>query len=165
MLDIVENVQCIDFCKNSIRSINGHLTAIAAVCLVAVVLCRVVAGSYHDTSTAMQCTNGKRQHRGWLQFGVDVNLYPICSEDFRSSLCKVCGLNSAVVGNCNAWFGKCFFYIVRQTLSCFANSIDVHTIGASTNYATQTACSKSKIPIKTVLNGFCIVFNGRQFRL
>ena len=159
MLYIPEYIQCIDFCKNGISCINGHLTAVTAIGFIAIVFCRVMACCYHNAGTAMQGTNSKGQHWGWFQFCIDVYFDTICSEDFSSRFCKVCGLNPAVIGDCNTWFWESFFYIISQSLCCSANCVNIHTVGTGTDYTTQTTGSKCKITVEAILNPFHVMFN------
>ena len=165
MLDILENIQCIDLSQNCICGVNGHLTAIAAVYFITVVLCRVVAGGYHNTCAALLRTYCIGEHRSRHQLCIDVYLDAVCSQHFRSSLCKYIGLDAAVIRNGNAGVCECRVHIVGQTLCCTANRINVHTVCASTNDTTETAGTEFQITVKAVTDRCIISGNCLQFCL
>ena len=70
----LKDVGLLHGCKDRIGALVGHLTAIGAIGLEAIVLGAVVAGSDHDARAAAQGTNRVREHRGWHQFSVEPDL-------------------------------------------------------------------------------------------
>ena len=150
VLDTSEHIQSVDLCQNGVGCINGHLTAVAAVYLITVVFCGVVAGGNHDTGTALLCTNCIGQHRGRHQFCIDVYANAVCSQNFCGSFCENIGFDTAVIGNGNAGCFESGLDIIGKTLCRTAYCINVHTIGACTDNAPQTTGTEFQIPIKTV---------------
>ena len=81
------------------------------------------------------------------------------SQDSCCRLGKDSGLDPAVIGNGNRWGLKICVYIIRKSLSCPADGVNVQPVAARTDYTPQTAGAEGQIPIKAILDGICVVCN------
>lgn len=63
---------------------------------------------------------------------------------------------AAVIANRHRGFSEVFLQIVCQSLRCFSHSVDIHAVGACTNYATQTTGAKRKVAVECIFD-FCII--------
>ena len=160
---IIEHIQRIDLADDSICDIQRDLAAVGAVGLIAVVLCRIVAGRHHDTRRAAQCTDRKGEHRGRHQLGVDMHLDAVCSEHGSGSLCECIGLDTAVVGDCDARCLKGLLDIISKALRCAANGIDIHSVGTGAEYAAETARSECEILIEALTDCFVVAADLFEF--
>ena len=144
-------------------SLRVQLAAVVAVCLVAVVLGWVVAGSDDDAGAAMQLTNGKGQGRGRHQFFEEISLDPVCSKDTGGHTGKQVALDAAVISDGNRWVFIFFVDIIRHALGSQSDGVDVHAVGAYAKDAAQTGCAEFQHFYKAFFNLIVVSFDVDHF--
>ena len=151
--DAVKEIQLFDFEENFRGGFNGHLAAVRAVDLVAVVLGRVVGGGDHHARGGAEAARGKGHggHRGELW--PEVNLHAVCGQHARGHAGERIAFEAAVVADNGGRSGKAPVEVVRQPLRSFGDSIDVHAVGAGADHAAQAAGTKGEVAVEGVLDG------------
>ena len=94
-----------------------------------------------------------------------MDLDAVCSENGSSFLCKNVRLDAAVVGNSNGGVLECLVNIIGKTLSSTSYSVNVHSVCACADNASETACTEFEITVESVLYSLIIACNGLKFCL
>lgn len=66
--------------------------------------------------------------------------------------CDRVGIDPAVITDCHRRFLKIFLQIISQPLRSLCYGINIYTVCSGTDHTTQTAGTKSKIPIKSIFH-------------
>ena len=159
-LDVAEHIELLDLIINSGSRSVGHLAAVLAVCLVAVILGRVVAGSHHDTCLTLEIANQIGENRGGLQLGGDVHLQAVCRQHFGSLDHKQISLDAAVVRNGDGAFAVFVEHIIGETLRSLTHNINIHAVGTGADNTSQAGGAKFQRGIKAVEDSFVVIFDG-----
>ena len=106
----------------------------------------------HDTRRGVQVTGRKRYRRHRHQHRPDIHLDAIGGEHPGGNLCKHITLDAAVIADCHRRLCKVFLQIVSQALRCFCDRVNVHAVGACTDYAAQTTRAKVKVTVEGILD-------------
>ena len=160
-----QHIRLLDLIVYDGSSIIGHLAAIRAVGLVAVVLGRVVRSRDHDTSIALVVTGSKAQCRHRHQSIVNAHLDTVCRQNACGGLGKDIALQAAVVADRHSLAAALSLDPVCQTLRGLTHNIDIHTVGASAQNAAQTSGAKLQSHSKAVLDLVVISLDLGQLRL
>ena len=160
-----QHIRLLDLIVHDGSSIIGHLAAIRAVGLVAVVLGRVVRSRDHDTSIALVVTGSKAQCRHRHQSIVNAHLDTVCRQNACGGLGKDIALQAAVVADRHSLAAALSLDPVCQTLRGLTHNIDIHTVGASAQNAAQTSGAKLQSHSKAVLDLVIISLDLGQLRL
>ena len=160
-----EHVGLLDLVVDDGSSIIGHLAAVRAVGLVAVVLGRVVGCRDHDAGVALIVTGSKAQGRHGHQGIINAHLDAVCSQNACGSLGKNIALQAAVVADGHGLGALLGLDPVCQTLRSLTDDINIHTVGASAQNAAQTSRAKLQSHRKAVFDLFVISLDLGQFRL
>ena len=160
-----QDVGLLDFGVHDVSGLIGHLAAIGAVGLIAVVLGRVVGCRYHDTGVAVIIPGSKAQCGNRHQGAVNAHLYAVGGQNFGSSLGKHIALDAAVIADGNGLGAALGLDPVGKALGSLAHNIHVHAVGTGTDHTAQTGSAELKGNGKTILNGSVIVLNRFQLRL
>ena len=118
-----------------------------------------MTGRYHNSRLTVQFSDRKREHRSRHKLAVYVNVNTVCSKYSCGSFCKNVRFNTAVISNSNTRLIKGFIDIISKSLSSSSYSINIHSVSACTNYASQAACSELKITVKSIINTLGIIGN------
>ena len=160
-----QHIRLLDLIVHDGGSIIGHLAAIRAVGLVAVVLGRVVRSRDHDTSIALVVTGSKAQCRHRHQSIVNAHLDTVCRQNACGGLGKDIALQAAVVADSHSLAAALSLDPVCQALRGLTHNIDIHTVGASAQNAAQTSGAKLQSHSKAVLDLVIISLDLGQLRL
>ena len=160
-----QNIGLLDLIIDDGSGIIGHLAAIRAVGLVAVVLGRVVGSGDHDTGIALVVTGGKAQGRHRHQGIIDAHLDAVGGQNTGGGLGKDIALQAAVVADSHSLAAALSLDPVCQTLRGLTHNIDIHTVGASAQNAAQTSGAKLQSHSKAVLDLVIISLDLGQLRL
>ena len=106
----------------------------------------------HDTRRGMQITGRKGHGRHRHQNRPDTHLDPIGCKNTSSDFCEHVALDAAVIADCHRRLCKVFLQIVSQALRCFCDRVNVHAVGACTDYAAQTTRAKVKVTVEGILD-------------
>ena len=160
-----QDVGLLDFGVHDVSGLIGHLAAIGAVGLIAVVLGRVVGCRYHDTGVAVIIPGSKAQCGNRHQGAVNAHLYAVGGQNFGSSLGKHIALDAAVIADSNGLGAALGLDPVGKALGSLAHNIHVHAVGTGADHTAQTGSAELKSNGKTILYGSVIVLNRFQLRL
>ena len=160
-----EDIGLLDLIVDDSGGVIGHLAAVGAVGLVAVVLGRVVRSCDHDARVALVVTGGKAQGGDRHQRVVDAHLDAVRCQDPGSRLGKDVALEAAVVADGHGLIAALRLDPVCQTLRGLTHDVDVHTVGASAQHAAQAGGAKLQRNGEAVLDLVVISLDLGQFRL
>ena len=158
-LDGVEIVVVVDAAQNGVGIVIGHLAAVGAVDLVAVILGGVVAGSDHNACLAAQLTHGKAEHGNGHETVIEIDLNAVCCENLGGLLRKLFAVVAAVVAHSDAALTEHVVDIVGKTLSRSANGVDVHAVGANLQHAAHTRGAEGELCAEAVFDSIFIARN------
>ena len=159
--------------KNFCCHLKGDLAAVCTVDLVAVVLGRVVAGGDADARAAAVVPHRPAQRRSRFQTGINIGLDAVCRKDSCGFAGKHIALDTAVVADGNFLRQVGGIQVVGKALRSFADVVDIHPVGASTDDAPQTAGAEFQLPVEPVGDGILVACDcfqlfgkvGGHFRL
>ena len=160
-----EHIGLLDLIVYDGSGVIGHLAAVRAVGLVAVVLGRVVGSGDHDTGVAVIVAGSKTQSRHGHQGIVDAHLDAVGCQNACGGLGKNIALQAAVVADGHGLGTTLGQHPVCQTLRCLTDNVDVHAVGTSTQHAAQTGGTKLQRHSKAILDLIVIAFDLSQLRL
>ena len=160
-----EHIGLLDLVIDDGGGVIGHLAAVRAVGLVAVVLGRVVGGGDHDTGVAVVVTGSKAQRGHRHQGIIDAHLDAVGCQNASGGLGKDIALQAAVVADRHGLGTALGQHPVCQTLRCLTDNVDVHAVGAGTQHAAQTCGAKLQRHSKAILDLIVIAFDLCQLRL
>src|SRR5699024_11212052 len=132
-----EHVGLLDLVVDDGGGVIGHLAAVGAVCLVAVVLGGVVGRGDHDARVAVVVPGGEAQGRHRHQGVVDADLDAVGSQDAGGRLGKDVALDAAVVADGDGLAAALGLDPVGQPLGCLTDDVDIHAVGAGAQHAAQ----------------------------
>ena len=129
--------------------------------------------SNHNASRAAKIMSCEWQNGNRHNHFINVNLNALRSKHTCSSFGKIFWIVTSIISNSNADFPVIFaFKVTCKTECCFTNSVAIHSVWACAHNTSQTACTKSKVFIKSILNflivcntfklGFCIFIRKRK---
>ena len=159
-----QNIGLLDLIIDDGGGIIGHLAAIRAVGLVAVVLGGVVGSGDHDTGIALVVAGGKAQGRHGHQGIIDAHLDAVGGQNTGGSLGKDIALQAAVVADGDSLAATLGLDPVCQTLGSLTDNIDVHAVGTGTQHTAQTGGAKLQGHGKAVLDFLVITLDPAQLR-
>ena len=140
-----------------------YLCAVLPVSLVSVILRGIVACGDDNTGNAAQCAECKGKLRCGAQGFKDIGFDAVCCQAACSLVCKFGGLVTGIKGNGNAFFlSSLFDNVVCQSLCCFSDGIHIHTVGACSDDAAQSAGSKFQFLIKTLFDFLLVIFDRQK---
>ena len=145
-----------------VRRFQRDLASVRSVHLVSVELGRIMTGRDHDTGSAFQVPHSIGQHGRRHQLRIEINPDAHFSQRGRRQLGKIPGMNPAVIGNSAGRIPGRKKNIPSQPPRCLINGIHVHSVASGAENTTETACSKRKIPVKTVI-GFLGIHPKHHF--
>ena len=119
-----QNIGLLDLIIDDGGGIIGHLAAIRAVGLVAVVLGGVVGSGDHDTGIALVVTGGKAQGRHGHQGIIDAHLDAVGGQNTGGGLGKDIALQAAVVADGDSLAAALGLDPVCQALGGLTDNID-----------------------------------------
>ncbi len=150
----------VDLVDDALVVWRQYLCSVFPVCLVAVVLAWIVAGSDVHTALASQVAYGERDFRGRTHVLEEIDVDAVGCEDVGNAVGEHVGIVAAVDSYDHTDLvasSIVFLEIVGKSLCCCAYRIDVHAVGAGTHDAPQSTSTKLKSLVETV-NQFCLVF-------
>ena len=133
-----------------------HLAAVRAVCLVAIVLCRIVRSRDHDAGVAVVIARRKAQGRHRHELFVEAHVDAVRREDTGSFAREVPALEAAVVADRDRLRAALRLDPVSDALRCLANDPDVHAVRAGAQHAAQTGRAELQSDGEAVLDGLVI---------
>ena len=140
----VKRIDARDVCGNLCRSLVGNLSAVIVVHLVAVVGRRVVACGKHDTCGSLEVADSKRERWNRLNTWVDIYTDAISCQNASCNLLEILTLEARIPCKSHGRILIVSVEVIRKTLSCLGNNIDIHAVGANANGATKTSGTKCK---------------------
>ena len=160
-----QHIGLLDLVVDDGGGVIGHLAAVRAVGLVAVVLGRVVGSRDHDAGVALVVTGGKAQGGHGHQGVIDADLDAVGGQNTGGGLCEDVALQAAVVADGDGLAAALRLDPVCQTLRCLTDNVNVHPVGAGAQNAAQTSGTKLQRHRKAVLDLLIIPLDLRQFGL
>ena len=156
----VKRIDARDICRNLCCSLIGNLAAVIVVYLVAVVGCRVVTCGKHDTCRSLEIANSKRERWNRLNTWVDIYTDAISCQNTSCNLLEILALKARIPCKSHRWILVVSVEVIRKSLGCLGNNVNVHAISANANGAAKTSSTKSKRTIKRVVELiFCFWFS------
>ena len=140
----VKRIDARDICRDLCCSLIGNLTAVIVVYLVAVVRRRVVTCGKHNTCGSLEIADGKRECWNRLDTWIDVHADAISCQNTGCDLLEVLALKARIPCKSHRWILVVSVEIIRKTLGCLSNNVDVHAISANANGAAKTSGTKCK---------------------
>ena len=122
-----------------------------------------MAGGDHDACLTLEIAYQIGENGGRLQFGCDVSLNAVCGKYLGGFDHKEIRLDTAVVRNRNGSLAVLVDNIICETLSCLANNINIHSVCACADNASQTRSTEFKRGIKTLVDLAFISANALKF--
>ena len=162
--DAVKAVALLNRCKDFFGSFQRDLAAVRAVDLVAVILGGVMAGGHADARAAAEIPHRPRKRRGRLKAGVHIGCDAVGGQHTGRLAGKQLTVMAAVVGDGNLLRQVSCVEVIRQTLRCLADGIEIHAVGARTNDTAQSAGAEFQITIKTIRDGLVIPGHADKLR-
>ncbi len=162
VLYVGKNIQLVHLCQNAVGHLGGDLAAVAAVGLVAVVFCRVMAGGDVDTGVTLEVTHGKGQRRRRHQLRINVSLDAVGGQRRGGFLCKDVGFDPAVIGDGHGRAGTDVIQVVGKALRCLAHRINIDAVGACANHAAKTRGAEGQVLVEPVVDFFILPLDGSQ---
>ena len=160
-----EDVGLLDLAVDDGGGVIGHLAAVGAVGLVAVVLGGVVGRRDHDAGVALIVAGGKAERRDRHERLVDAHMDAVGGEHFGRGFGEHIALDAAVVADGDRLAAALGLDPVGQALGGLTHHIDVHAVCAGTDDAAQTCRAELQCDRKPVLDGRVIVADAFQFGL
>ena len=145
--------------------VGGHLRAVPAIYLVAVVLLGVVRRGDHNSREGVQLAYRKREHRHGVNVAELIRVYAVCRKHFCGGGCKLVAFKAGIVGDGNAPFHSFFAFGLdkfRKPLCCAPYGVNVHHIRAVADYAAHPRGTEFKLRAKAVFYIFYIILYGRK---
>ena len=140
----VKRIDACDVCRNLCCSLVSNLTAVIVIDLVAVVRRRVVACSKHDTCGSLEVADGKRERWDRLNTWVDIYTDAISCQNTSCNLLEILTLKARIPCKSHGRILIVSIEVIRKTLGCLGDNVDVHAVGANANGAAKTSSTKSK---------------------
>ena len=160
-----EHIGLLDLVVDDGGGVIGHLAAVGAVGLVAVVLGGVMRSGDHDARIALIVTGGKAQGRDRHQSIINAHLDAVCGQNAGGSLGKDVALQAAVVADGHGLIAALGLDPVCQTLGGLTHDVDVHAVGASAQHAAQAGGTELQCNGKAVLDLVVVPLDLGQLRL
>ena len=140
----VKRIDACDICRNLCCSLVSYLTTVIVVYLIAVVRRRVVACSKHDTCGSLEVADSKRERWDRLDTWINVHADAISCQNTSCNLLEVLTLEARIPCKSHGRILIVSVEVIRKALGCLSNNVDIHAVGANTNGATKTSCTKCK---------------------
>ena len=160
-----EDVGFLNFGIHDVSGFIGHLAAVRAVGLVAVILGRVVAGRDHDARIAVVVAGSKAQGRHGHEGAVDAHLDAVGGQHLSGGLGKDVALDTAVVADGDSLAAALGLDPIGQALGSLPHDVDVHAVGTRTDDTAKACGAELQGHSKAVLDGIVVVLNAFQFGL
>lgn len=103
------------------------------------------------------------QHGRRFQAGVQIGTDTVSGKNTGGLLGEKIRFDAGIVGQGDCGTRPLTQQIIRQPLCGAADGIDVHTVFAGADDATQSSGAKLQLPIKPVVNLFLVFFDTKQF--
>ena len=165
VLSTGQHIGLLDLIVHDGSSVIGHLAAIRAVSLVAVVLGRVVGSRDHDARVAIVVTGGKAQGRNRHQSIINAHLDAVGCQNTGSGLGKDITLEAAVIADGHRLGAALGLDPVCQALRGLTDHINIHPVGAGAQNAAQTGGAKFQCNRKAVFDLIVVSLNLCQLGL
>ena len=140
----VKRIDACDVCRNLCCSLVSNLTTVIVVYLIAVIRRRVVACGKHDTCGSLEVADGKRERWDRLNTWVDIYTDAISCQNTSCNLLEILTLKARIPCKSHGRILIVSIEVIRKTLGCLSNNVDVHAVGANANGAAKTSSTKSK---------------------
>ena len=160
-----QDIGLLDLVVDDGGGVIGHLAAVGAVGLVAVVLGGVMRSGDHDARIALIVTGGKAQGRDRHQSIINAHLDAVCGQNAGGSLGKDVALQAAVVADGHGLAAALGLDPVCQALGGLTHDVDVHAVGASAQHAAQAGGAELQCNGKAVLDLVVVSLDLGQLRL
>jgi len=160
-----EHIGLLDLVVHDGGGVIGHLAAVRAVGLVAVVLGRIVGGGDHDACIALIVAGSKAQGRHRHQGIIDAHLDAIGCQNTGSCLGKNVALEAAVVADGDGLAAALGLDPVGQALGSLTHNVDVHAVGTRAQDAAQACGAKLQGHCKAILDLVVVALDLCQFGL
>ena len=161
----LQNIGFLNFGIHGIGCIVGHLAAIGAIGLIAVVLGGVVAGRDHNTGVALIIARGKAQRGHRHQLRINAHLHAVGRQHLGCRPGKHIAFNAAVIADGHRLAAALRFHPVGQALCGLTHGINIHTVGACADHTAQTRGAEFQRHGKSLANFVFIVPNTFQLGL
>ena len=159
-LDLVDRSDCVDVGDRLNVVGSDHLSAVAPVCLVAVVFLRVVACSHHYAALASEFADSVA-HLGHGTAGIEeIHLDAVGREDVGGEFGELAGVVAHVVTDSHRDLREILEAVVEvvgEALGCSAYGVDVHAVGAYAHDSAESAGAEFEVFIECV-DELCLVF-------
>ena len=159
-----QDIRLLDLGVDNVGGLIGHLAAVRAVGLVAVVLGGVVAGRDHDARVAVVVAGGKAQRGNRHKGLVDADLDTVGGQHLGSSLGEQVALDAAVIADGNGLAAALGLDPVGKALGGLADNVNIHAVGACADDAAQTGGAEFQGHGKAVLDGGIVALDAFQLR-
>ena len=140
----VKRIDACDVCRNLSRCLIRNLAAVIVVYLIAVIRRRVVACGKHDTCGSLEVADGKRERWDRLNTWVDIYTDAISCQNTSCNLLEILTLKARIPCKSHGRILVVSVEVIRKSLGCLGNNIDVHAVSANANGTTKTSSTKSK---------------------
>ena len=140
----VKGVNTRDICGNLSRCLIRNLAAVIVIYLVAVVRRRVVTCSKHDTCGSLEVADGKRERWNRLNTWVDIYTDSISCQNTSCNLLEILTLKARIPCKSHGRILIVSVEVIRKSLGCLSNNVDIHAVGTNANGATKTSGTKCK---------------------
>ena len=160
-----EHIGLLDLVVDDGGGVIGHLAAVRAVGLVAVVLGRVMAGCDHNARVAVVVAGGKAQRGNRHQGLIDADFNAVCGQHLSGCFGKEVALDTAVIADGNGLAAALRLDPVGKALGRLTDNINIHAVGAGADDAAQTSGAELQGHGKAVLNGGIVTLDAFQLGL
>ncbi len=163
VLNAGEDVHMVYLLQHRVSGFGGHLAAVVAIDLIAVVLGRVVTGRYHYAGLAVELPHRKGEHGGGHQLGIQVDMYPVGRQHRRRFPREQVGLDAAIIGDGNLGLLVFFVDIIRQALGGAPDGIYVHPVHTGSNHSAEPCGAEFQFPVEAVVDFLRGILDILQF--
>ena len=157
-----QHVGFLNFRIDNGGGIVGHLAAVGAIGLVAVVLGGVVRSGDHNTGVGPIVAGGKAQCGHGHQCVIDPYPDAVGCQHTGSGFRKDIGIDTAVIGNGNQLIAALGFDPIGKALGGLTDHIDIHPVGARTQNAPESGGTEFQGDRKPILDLVLVPLNIPQ---
>ena len=157
-----ENVGFLNFRIDHSGSIVGHLAAVGAIGLVAIVLGGVMGSRDHNAGVGLVIAGGKGQGGNGHEGIINAHLDAIGSQHAGSGFREHIGIDTAVIGDGNQLIAALGLNPVGKALGSLTDHVDIHPVGARAQNAAQAGSAELQCHREPVLDLLILTFDAFQ---
>ena len=154
-----QDIGLLDRVVDNSGCVIGHLAAVGAVGLEAVVLGGVVGSGDHDTRVAVVITGSKAQCGDRHQLVIDADIDAVGGQDACCVAGKVPAFQTAVIADGDGLSAALGLDPLGNTLRSLTDYPDVHAVRACAQCAAKTCCTEGKRDREALFDGVIIALD------